>query len=110
MIQISILDTALDYYNLITIDDNQRNTALKIIGIERFASNSIEIYNRYGTLVWSAINYDNSINAFKGMANVSGVVSKNSYLPSGTYFFILKYPNSCKQTELKGYIHLENKK
>jgi hypothetical protein len=44
------------------------------------------------------------------MANVSGVVSKNSYLPSGTYFFILKYPNSCKQTELKGYIHLENKK
>jgi hypothetical protein len=109
-VEIAIVDTNLNYFNLITIDDNQNNTALKIAGIEDFPNNSIEIYNRYGELVWAGNNYDNSTIVFKGMANVSGVVSKNSYLPSGTYFFILQYPNTCQQTELKGFIHLENKK
>ena len=109
-VEIAIVDTNLNYFNLITIDDNQNNTALKIVGIEDFPNNSIEIYNRYGELVWAGNNYDNSTIVFKGMANVSGVVSKNSYLPSGTYFFILQYPNTCQQTELKGFIHLENKK
>ncbi len=109
-VEIAIVDTKLNYFNLITIDNNQNNTALKIAGIEDFPNNSIEIYNRYGELVWTGNNYDNSTIVFKGMANVSGVVSKNSYLPSGTYFFTLKYPNICQQTELKGFIHLENKK
>jgi hypothetical protein len=109
-IEIDIVDTNLKYFNLITIDENQNNKALKIVGIEDFPINSIEIYNRYGELVWAGNNYDNSTIVFQGMANVSGVVSKNSYLPSGTYFFILQYPNTCQQTELKGFIHLENKK
>jgi hypothetical protein len=52
---------------------------------------------------------DNSTNTFKGMANVSGVVSVGSYLPSGTYFFKLSYPNECEKSELKGFIHIDNK-
>ena len=43
------------------------------------------------------------------MANVSGVVSVGSYLPTGTYFFLLSYPNDCEKSELKGFIHIDNK-
>ena len=70
----------------------------------------IEIYNRYGSLVWQQSNYDNNIRVFKGKANVSGVVAKDSYLPTGTYFFILNYPNDCEQNKLKGFVHIDNKK
>ena len=92
-----------------TYTKSELNKELKIEGIEQFPNNTIEVYNRYGNLVWSGINYNNVTNTFKGMANVSGVVSKGSYLPTGTYFFILSYPNDCEKTELKGFIHIDNK-
>ena len=106
---IEIIDSDLEYYNAITIDSNNINDALRIIGIENFPLNTIEIYNRYGTLVWKNSNYNNKTVVFNGKANVSGVVSKDSFLPSGTYFFVLKYPNYCKQTQLKGFINIDNK-
>ena len=99
----------LNYYNLLTIDGNGLNDKLKIEGVEHFTVNKIEVYNRYGNLVWSIANYNNITNVFKGMANVNGVVSKGSYLPSGTYFFVLTYPNECENSKLKGFIHLDNK-
>ncbi|WP_297868447.1 gliding motility-associated C-terminal domain-containing protein [uncultured Flavobacterium sp.] len=108
-LEISIINSNLEFNNLITIDDNDLNKELKIEGIEQFPNNTIEVYNRYGNLVWSGINYNNVTNTFNGMANVSGVVSKGSYLPTGTYFFILSYPNDCEKTELKGFIHIDNK-
>lgn len=108
-LEISIINSNLEFNNLITIDDNDLNKELKIEGIEQFPNNTIEVYNRYGNLVWSGINYNNLTNTFNGMANVSGVVSKGSYLPTGTYFFILSYPNDCEKTELKGFIHIDNK-
>ena len=109
MVTISIIKTNLTYYNLISVDD-AFNNSLKIENIEKFPENKMEIYNRYGTLVWKGINYNNVSRVFKGQANVSGVLSKDSYLPTGTYFFILNYPNNCRQSILKGFVHIDNKK
>jgi hypothetical protein len=87
-VEIQTVDSNLTFYNLITVDNNNLNEKLIVNGLDRFESNSIEIYNRYGTLVWKTVNYNNDNNFFNGMSNVSGVVSRGSYLPSGTYFFI----------------------
>ena len=108
-IEIKIVNSTLNFYNFISVDNNDLNKELFIGGLEQFPNNRIEIFNRYGNLVWSAENYDNTNNTFKGMANVSGVVSKGSYLPTGTYFFILTYPNNCEKSELKGFIQIDNK-
>ena len=109
-LEITIIDSNLSFFNLITIDDNDLNKELIIQGLEQFPNNSIEIYNRYGNLVWTGVNYNNVTNTFKGMASVSGVVSQGSYLPTGTYFFILSYPNDCEKSELKGFIQIDNKR
>ena len=109
-LEITIINSNLNFFNLITIDDNDLNKELIIQGLEQFPNNSIEIYNRYGNLVWSGVNYNNVTNTFKGMASVSGVVSQGSYLPTGTYFFILSYPNDCEKSELKGFIQIDNKR
>jgi hypothetical protein len=108
-IKTKIVNSELTFYNLITIDQNDLNKQLIIEGIEYFPENSIEIFNRYGNLIWSGVNYDNINNVFKGMANTGNAISASNYLPSGTYFFILKFPNDCKYSELKGFIHIDNK-
>ena len=43
------------------------------------------------------------------MANVSGVVSKRKLFANRHLLFILSYPNDCEKTELKGFIHIDNK-
>ena len=109
VITISIIKTNLTYYNLISVG-SAFNNSLKIENIENFPENKINIYNRSGSLIWQEVNYNNISRVFKGQSNVSGVLSKDSYLPTGTYFFILSYPNDCNQSQLKGFVHIDNKK
>ena len=105
---INIIDSSLDFYNLITINGNDLNNKLKISNIENFPNNRMYVYNRAGKLVWSISEYDNSNNAFYGKANVSGIFMKDNFLPTGTYYFILNYVNPCINNELKGFIQINN--
>ena len=52
-LEISLINSNLEFNNLITIDNNDLNKELIIEGIEQFPNNAIDIYNRYGNLVWS---------------------------------------------------------
>jgi gliding motility-associated-like protein len=108
-VEINLIDAELEYNNLITVDGNDSNNALKISEVERFPENRMEIYNRYGNLVWTIEGYDNLNKVFEGEANVDGVFSKGSFLPSGTYFFLLRYSNACTNSELKGFFQLDNR-
>ena len=108
-IQVNVIDSDLEYYNLITVNQNNLNDKLKIIGIESFQDNNIEIFNRYGKLVWSSYGYNNNDVVFLGKSNVSGVYAANEFLPTGTYYFILNYNNPCENKVIKGFIHIDNK-
>lgn len=63
--------------------------------------NSIEIYNRWGQLVYEATNYDNSGTSWKGL-------TKNGLpLAEGVYYFILNYTDPVRGPEQqKGHINL----
>jgi hypothetical protein len=108
-VEIKVNNPNLTFFNYISIDDNDLNKELIIQGLEQFPINTIEVYNRFGNLVWRGTNYDNLNNTFKGMSNANGTVSKISYLPTGTYFFILSYPNNCEKSRIKGFIQIDNK-
>jgi gliding motility-associated-like protein len=109
-VKVDLFKCDITAYNLITINGNSLNDQLTFEDISYFPDNSVKIYNRYGKLVWETTGYDNTNNAFKGKANVSGVYMKDSFLPAGTYFFILVYNNTYinKQTELTGYLQIDN--
>jgi hypothetical protein len=83
---------------------------LYIDDISYFPNNSIQIFNRYGRLVWETKGYNNATNAFKGNSNVSVFFQKDENLPDGTYFYILNYFNFIDQIqrEKKGYLQLFN--
>lgn len=109
-VKVDLFKCNITAYNLITINGNSLNDQLTFDDISYFPDNSVKIYNRYGKLVWETTGYNNTTNAFKGKAKVSNVYMKDSFLPAGTYFYILVYNNTYtgKQTELTGYLQIDN--
>ncbi|CAM4172648.1 gliding motility-associated C-terminal domain-containing protein [Zobellia roscoffensis] len=64
-------------------------------------SNTVEIYNRNGNLVYKTVDYRNTWN---GLANVNGVLSSGDHLPSGTYYYAIKIPEL--ERNLVGWLQL----
>ncbi|KGD67001.1 gliding motility-associated C-terminal domain-containing protein, partial [Flavobacterium aquatile] len=56
-----------------------------------YVENKVEIYNRWGVLVFEVQNYNNVDRVFKGYSNGRTTVNESSGLPAGTYFYVLKY-------------------
>ena len=52
---------------------------------------AVEIYNRWGVLVFETTKYDNETNAFEGYSKGRTTISKSDGLPTGTYYYILNY-------------------
>ncbi|WP_185963171.1 gliding motility-associated C-terminal domain-containing protein, partial [Flavobacterium gawalongense] len=76
-----------------------------------YIDNTVEIYNRWGVLVFDTRNYDNESNYFDGISRGRTTISQSSGLPTGTYYYILNYTsidgNGGVQTNKKdGYLYL----
>ena len=72
---------------------------------------SIEIYNRWGVLVFETNKYNNETNAFEGYSKGRTTISKSDGLPTGTYFYILNYESfdgtgNIQMTKKDGFIYL----
>lgn len=95
------LDTIeLGNYFLTPNGDGQ-NDFLVIEGLERSPNNTLQIFNRYGVLVYKKDNYTNE---FNGRANVSRVIDKDAGLPAGIYFYIIAL-NDLRQKH-QGYMYI----
>ena len=76
-----------------------------------YPDNSIEIYNRWGVLVYETKGYNNTSNAFEGISAGRSTIKEANGLPIGTYFYILNYTsidNTGKTITNKkdGYLYL----
>jgi len=73
-------------YNEFTPNGDGSNDTFRIDCIENYPNNKLEVYNRYGVLVFSKKNYNND---WDGTSNASGTINKDDKLPTGTYYYIL---------------------
>jgi gliding motility-associated-like protein len=71
-----------------------------------YPSNRIEIYNRWGILVYEADGYDNNSKAFRGISDGRATVNQSDELPTGTYFYLLQYISDGKTYKKDGYLYL----
>lgn len=78
------------------------NDLFVIDGVEARPNNTLKILNRWGALVYSKKNYDNTWN---GISEHKFTVDKNAGLPTGTYFYILDFHN--ENISWTGYIYLK---
>ncbi len=78
----------------------------RITNIESYPNNTVQIYNRWGVLVFETNAYDNTGNAFRGFSNGRATIQQNEALPVGVYFYILNYVNSGENKTKNGYLYV----
>ena len=97
-------------YNAFTPNGDNFNEWFQIENIEDFncyPSNTVEIYNRWGVLVYETKNYDNNTRRFEGISEGRVTVNKSDELPTGTYFYLIQWTTTDGQTVTKdGYLYL----
>ncbi|WP_428231504.1 Ig-like domain-containing protein [Flavobacterium sp.] len=76
-----------------------------------YPENNVEIYNRWGILVFETNNYNNTSNAFDGTSRGRTTIKQSDGLPTGTYFYILNYKsldgnNVIQNNKKDGYLYL----
>ncbi len=88
----------MEVRSVITPNGDGLNEEFLINCIEEFADNRLEIYNRWGQLVFAMDNYDN---------NWRGTTENGEDLPEGPYYYVLQYRDMEGNTqEQKGSITL----
>ena len=107
---VSIIPCQLVVYNSITIDGNDLNDHFVIKNIEFFPENTVEIYNRFGQLVYHTAKYGINENYFYGEANAGEVFQKSKKLPTGSYFYVINFKknNSSGNNLQKGFLYISN--
>ncbi len=95
VISLALVDDYADdliIYNLISpSDENNKNDFLLIKGINKYPDNSLKIFNRWGAKVFDVKGYNEQNNVFRGYSEGRLTINSNKFLPTGTYFYILKY-------------------
>ncbi|MBI1268092.1 MAG: T9SS type B sorting domain-containing protein [Cryomorphaceae bacterium] len=66
-----------DIPNVISPNDDTKNDKFSIEGLTYFKNNTLQVYNRWGTLVYESLNYDNNWSP------------REEDVADGTYYFIL---------------------
>ncbi|WP_157472466.1 gliding motility-associated C-terminal domain-containing protein, partial [Flavobacterium aquidurense] len=94
-------------FNAFSPNGDEKNTRFYIQGLECYPDNTVEIYNRWGVLVYDIDKYNNEDRAFKGFSEGRTTVKQADGLPVGTYFYILKYKDSGSNShEMSGYLYI----
>ncbi|WP_299676565.1 GEVED domain-containing protein [uncultured Tenacibaculum sp.] len=99
-------------YNGVSFNNDGSNDIFLLEGIECYANNTVKIFNRWGVLVFETENYDNVNNVFRGVSDGRLTIARNEKLPTGTYFYIIKYdfPNNGNLEVLtkSGYLYIND--
>ena len=110
--QIMTIVCPLKVYNAISLNEGSRNDRLRIEFIECYPDNNIVVFNRLGGKVFETKSYDNENNFFSGTPQSSVLDSSNGKLPTGTYFYVLKYnvttysSSYSERNEQSGYLYI----
>ncbi|MEL6922579.1 MAG: gliding motility-associated C-terminal domain-containing protein [Bacteroidota bacterium] len=70
--------------NMLTPNGDGKNDVLEFKGIEKYISNQLTVYNRWGDVLYSKLNYQNDEERFDG-------TFKGKPLPAGTYYYVLAF-------------------
>ncbi|TPN82334.1 PKD domain-containing protein [Aquimarina algicola] len=91
----------LTIFNEFSPNNDGVNDTFNIDCISRFPDNRLEIYNRWGNIVYEKDNYDNS---WDGTSNGRAVIYTEDKLPVGTYYYILNLGDGSEPKA--GWIYL----
>jgi gliding motility-associated-like protein len=92
-------------YNLVTANNDGDNDTFYIAGLRNIFTNfTIEVYNRWGNLVWEGSNQTEDWNGFA----TKGPRIMGDKVTPGTYYYILNLNDPDYKQALTGFIHVTN--
>lgn len=98
---------AFEIFNGITPNEDGLNDFFFIQGIEIYPQNKLQIFNRWGVMVYEKEGYGTDADLFYGISDGRTTVRKNEELPSGTYFYILTFTDANPgEAEYTGYLYI----
>jgi len=103
---VTVVVEAIEVNQMLTPNGDLKNDFLFIRGLEYVNSSNIQIFNRWGTKVFEADNYDNVNNVFDGRVRGKSALSVNEYLPAGVYFYIFNYETEQGSFTNSEYIYI----
>ena len=93
--------------NYLSPGNDALNDFFNLVGIERYPNNTVEIFNRWGVLVYEVQGYDNNSKAFRGVSEGRATVVQSSELPGGTYYYVIQYTKTNGiMKERVGYLYI----
>ncbi|WP_189342892.1 DUF7507 domain-containing protein, partial [Ulvibacter litoralis] len=115
----NVLPGDFEIFNGITPDGDGKNDFFYIKEISKYSDNTMEIFNRWGVLVYETTNYGGSNdeeNVFTGISEGRVTIAEDDLLPTGTYYYVLKftgqnpgelgsYPEAGKES-YAGYLYI----
>ena len=72
-----------------------------IQGITRFPNNEVQIFNRWGNLVFQVTGYDNTTKVWNG-ESTEGLAFGDDGVPDGAYFYVITLGDGSER--LSGYV------
>ena len=104
---LSIQGCVIEVFNALAPNGSGDNKVFRIRGLECYSDNTVQIYNRWGILVFERSGYNNNDRAFRGVSEGRVTINQSEELPEGTYYYILKYKdNAGKAFEKAGYLYI----
>jgi uncharacterized repeat protein (TIGR01451 family)/gliding motility-associated-like protein len=104
---LSIQGCVIEVFNALAPNGSGDNKVFRIRGLECFSDNTVQIYNRWGILVFERSGYNNNDRAFRGVSEGRVTVNQSEELPEGTYYYVLKYKDTSGATfEKAGYLYI----
>ena len=104
---LSVTGCAIEVFNAVSPNGDGLNDVFYVRGLECYPDNTVEIYNRWGVLVFEKSGYNNTDRAFRGVSEGRVTIKQSEELPVGTYYYIFKYRDSeSTGHEKAGYLYL----
>ena len=101
------VDGDFEVYNGMSPGDDGINDYFKIAGIEKYPNNTVEIFNRWGVLVYETKGYGIGDRLFMGISEGRITITKNQKLPAGTYFYVIQFEGENPGRErYTGYLYI----
>ncbi len=100
----------IEIFNGVSPNIDGGNDLFFVQGIECYPNNTVEIYNRWGALIFEQDGYNNYDRAFTGISEGKATINQPRKLPDGTYFYIIRYTDTDGISHsLTGYLYINRR-
>ena len=103
-------DIFFEIFNGVTPNGDGAHDYFQVLGIENWPVNAMQIFNRWGVLVYETEGYGGSSgseNVFRGISEGRVTVNETKELPTGTYYYVLRFAgDNPGKSSYAGYLYI----